>query len=134
MNNLATPSIRVFLVDDYQTVLWGLAKLIQGESPHMQLVGTASNLSETLSGIKQQHPDVVLLDDDLEEDNVLDILPQLIVLDHPRILVLTSEQYSFEFTRQVIAHGACGLLSKDVPATQLLSAIECVYREGRWPG
>lgn len=133
MNNLAIPSIRIFLVDDYQTVLWGLAKLIQGEFPHMQLVGTASNLTEALSGLKQHHPDVVLLDDDLAEENILDILPQLVALGQYSILILTSEQYSPEFTQQIVTLGACGVLSKDVPAAQLLSTIERLYGEDKMP-
>lgn len=132
MNNLAIPSIRVFLVDDYHTVLWGLAKLIKGESPRMRLVGTASNLSQALFSIKHHHPDVVLLDDDLEDGDVMDILPQLVALGHHRIIILTSEQYSLELTKQVIVLGASGVLSKDAPAAQLLSAIECVHREGSW--
>jgi DNA-binding NarL/FixJ family response regulator len=121
-------------VDDYHTVLWGLAKLIKGESPRMRLVGTASNLSQALFSIKHHHPDVVLLDDDLEDGDVMDILPQLVALGHHRIIILTSEQYSLEFTKQVIVLGASGILSKDSPAEQLLSAIECVHREGSWFG
>lgn len=134
MNNLTIPTIRVFLVDDYQTVLWGLAKLIQGESPRMQLVGTAGNLSEALAGLKQHHPDVVLLDDDLVEENVLDYLPQLVAIGQHRILILTSEQYPLEFIRQLIALGASGVLDKDVPAAQLLSAIELVHSAGHMSG
>lgn len=132
MNNLAIPSIRVYLVDDYHTVLWGLAKLIKGESPRMRLVGTASNLSQALFGLKHHHPDIVLLDDDMEDGDVMDMLPQLVALGHHRIIILTSEQYSPEFTKQVIVLGACGVLSKDAPAEQLLAAIECVHREGSW--
>jgi DNA-binding NarL/FixJ family response regulator len=130
VNNVAIQPIHVFLVDDYQTVLWGLAKLIQGEYPRMQLIGTASNLSEALSGLKLHHPDVVLLDDDLVEENILDFLPQLVEVGQHRILILATEQYSLEFTQQLMELGACGVLSKGVPADQLLSAIEHVHTEG----
>lgn len=133
MNNFAVPLIRIFLVDDYQTVLWGLAKLIQGEFPHMQLVGTASNIDDALAGIKQYAPDVVVLDDSLADEDILDILPQFVAIAHQRILILTSEQYSSEFIQQLIALGACGVLNKDVPAAQLLSAIELVNNEGHLP-
>jgi two-component system nitrate/nitrite response regulator NarL len=128
VNNLSIPTIRILLVDDYQTMLWGLAKLIQGESPHMQIVGIASSLNETISGLHLHHPDVVLLDDDLEGEKITDILPQLVALGRHRILVLTSEQYATEFIQQLIVLGASGVVSKDAPAEQLLSVIESISR------
>lgn len=129
MNNLSIPTIRILLVDDYQTMLWGLAKLIECEYPHMQIVGTASNLSETISGLHHHHPDVVLLDENLQGENIADILPQLVALGRHRILVMSSEQYAAEFIQQLIALGASGVVSKDAPAEQLLSVIESISRE-----
>ena len=37
---LAAKPINVMLVDDHQTMLWGLSRLIDGERPRMQVVGT----------------------------------------------------------------------------------------------
>ena len=34
-----SPPIRILLLDDHRSVLWGLEKLIVGEHPRMQVVG-----------------------------------------------------------------------------------------------
>lgn len=130
MDSLASQPILVFLVDDYQTVLWGLANLIKGEYPRMQLIGTASNRSEALSGVVQHRPHVVILDDDLDDESILGFLPNLTALGSHRVLILTSEPYSSELIHQAHASGASGILCKDIPAAQLLHTIECVHYKG----
>lgn len=132
MNDLSAPAIRIFIADNYQSVLWGFTKLIQGEYPHMQLVGTARNACATLQGVAEKLPDVVVLDDALVDIKCLTFLPQLTAFGHHRILILTSQQYSPNFTRDALALGADEVLSKDVPASLLLNAIEYVYHEGHW--
>ena len=37
-----SPTIRILLLDDHRSVLWGLEKLIEGEHPRMQVVGKAT--------------------------------------------------------------------------------------------
>ena len=132
MNDFSAPAIRIFMADNYQIVLWGFNKLIQGEYPRMQLVGTARNACATLKGVAEILPDVVVLDDELVDIKCLDFLPQLTAIGHHRILVLTSQQYSPNFTRDALALGADEVLSKDAPANLLLNAIECLYHESRW--
>jgi two-component system, NarL family, nitrate/nitrite response regulator NarL len=122
--------IEVFLVEDYQPVLRGLAKLIQGEYPRMHLVGTASTHTAALTGIIRQQPDVVLLDHGLGNGGTLDFLSHLAVLGHHRILMLIEPQYSPELGRRAVALGACGVISKEAPAELLLHAIECAHRQG----
>ncbi len=130
MNNLYVPSIRIFIADNYQIVLWGFNKLIQGEYPHMQLVGTARDACATLKGVAEMLPDVLVLDDELVDIKCLDFLPQLTAIGHHSILVLTSQQHSPNFTRDALALGANEVLSKDAPASLLLNAIESVYHKG----
>jgi two-component system, NarL family, nitrate/nitrite response regulator NarL len=136
VNNLATPpinsSIQVFLVDDYPPVLWGLSKLIQGEYPRMNLVGSASSRNATIAGVIQQRPDIILLDYELSNQSSLDFLSQLAVLGRHRILILIGQLYSRELTRQALALGACGVINKESPAELMLCAIESAYNDGCW--
>lgn len=119
-------------MDEYEPVLQGLAKLIQGEYPRMHLVGTATTRGAALIGVIRHKPDVVMLDYGLGNDSTLSFFSQLAVLGHHRILVLIGQQYSPELGRRVIALGACGLIRKEAPAELLLHAIECAYKQGRW--
>ena len=124
--------IQVFLMDEYQPVLHGLTKLIQGEYPRMHLVGTATTRSAALTGVIRHKPDVVVLDYGLGNGSTLNFLSQLAVLGHHRILMLIGEQYSPELGRRVVALGACGVINKEAPAELLLHAIECAYNQGHW--
>ena len=124
--------IQVFLMDEYQPVLQGLAKLIQSEYPRMHLVGTAITHSTTLTGVIRHKPDVVMLDYGLGNDSTLNFLSQLAVLGHHRILMLIGQEYSPELGRRLVALGACGVISKEAPAELLLHTIECVHRQGQW--
>ena len=69
------PSIRVLLVDDHPTVLWGLEKLIDSAKPAMEVVGTATNRADALAAAAQHQPDGAG-DIDLGGDCGLDLLQE----------------------------------------------------------
>ena len=52
MSILATQSIRVLLVDDHRSVLWGLTKLIESARPQLELVDVATCHSEALAAME----------------------------------------------------------------------------------
>lgn len=116
-------AIRIMLVDDHQTMLWGLVKLIESEKPRMEVVGTARTCDEALVKIGSLCPDVILLDLDLGGTSALDILPAL--LSHPasRILIFTGERDQAMLDLAVF-RGARGILHKDASAEHVLKAIE----------
>lgn len=82
-------SIRVLLVDDHRTVLWGLGKLIDSAKPRMHVVGTAVSADEALALAVAERPDVVLLDLDLGGSSGLEILSDLLGRCDAKVLILT---------------------------------------------
>ena len=124
--------IRVFLVDDYAPVLWGLSKLIQGEYPRMILVGTACSCDSAITGVIEHRPDVILLDYNLSNVCGLDFISTLAELGNHRILLLIDHEYSRELSRKAAMLGACGVINKESSADLLLSAIECAHQQGSW--
>ena len=58
-------TIRIMLIDDHQTMLWGLIKLIEREKSRMEMVGTAKSSKEAVEKIGMLCPDVILLNLDL---------------------------------------------------------------------
>jgi DNA-binding NarL/FixJ family response regulator len=128
---LAEKTIRVMLIDDHKTMLWGLARLIEGENSRMEVVGTASNCDEALAQIGQLAPDVILLDLDLGGKCSLDILPALLANGVSRALILTGtrEQATLDLA---VLRGARGVVRKDASAEQVLKAIEKVHQGELW--
>lgn len=120
---LLKKTIRVMLVDDHQTMLWGLTKLIENEKPRMEVVATARTCEEALSKIGMLSPDVILLDLDLDGTSSLEILPTLLLNSSSRVLIFTGERQ--QATLDLAVHrGARGILRKDASAEQVLKAIE----------
>lgn len=116
-------TIRVLLVDDHQTMLWGLVRLIESEKPRMEVVGTAQTGPQALEKIAQLNPDVVLLDLDLGSSSALDLLPALKSYPLSRILIFTGERDQEKLDTAVF-QGARGILRKDASAEHVLKAIE----------
>lgn len=122
--------IRVLLVDDHRSVLWGLERLIDGEKPRMEVVGKATNCADALALSKQTHPDVVVLDLDLAGKSGSDIIPAL-VQDGARVLVLTGTKDP-ALTQHSILRGALGLVHKEESAETILTAITKVHAGELW--
>src|SRR5687768_17607475 len=114
--------INVLLVEDHKCVLWGLEKLIAGESPKLRVAGKASTTAEALAAAAQVKPDVILLDLDLNGEMSLDVLPELLRTSDAKVLILTGTRDP-ELRRRAMLAGARGLISKSEDAAILLRAI-----------
>jgi DNA-binding NarL/FixJ family response regulator len=124
-------TIRVLLVEDHQTMLWGLQKLIDAEKPRMQVAGTASTCPEALERAAQMAPDVILLDLDLGGVSMIDFVPELLANGLSRVLVLTAAHQT-DTLDLAVRRGARGILHKEVSAGQVIKAIEKVHRGELW--
>ena len=127
----STTPIRVLLVDDHKIILWGLERLIEGEQPHMQVIGKASNKTEVFAFLKLSKPDVILMDIDLNGDNSLDFLEELLQESQARVLVLTASQDPLVHQRAIIK-GASGVVLKSENAEVILRAIQYVHDGELW--
>ena len=123
--------IRILLVDDHKSMLWGLERLIESENPHMQVIGKATNKIEVFAFLKLSKPDIVLLDLDLNGENSLDFLEELLQESQARVLVLTASQDPVVHQRAII-NGASGVVIKSENADVILRAIKYVHAGELW--
>jgi DNA-binding NarL/FixJ family response regulator len=114
--------VRVLLVDDQPAMLRGLQLLIDGEIPHMRVVGTGIDRREALLHTLALQPDVVVLDLDLAGDQALDFLPELLTLSPARVLVFTGSRDA-DLHARALREGATAVVSKEETADVLLKAI-----------
>ena len=127
----AQQPIRVMLIDDHPTLLWGLEKLINAETPRMNVIATARNAEEALACLAHETPDVVLLDLDLDGQSGLTLLPALLHERRTRVLILTGERQQ-NILDQAVQKGARGILRKDASAEHVLKAIEKTHEGELW--
>jgi two-component system, NarL family, nitrate/nitrite response regulator NarL len=119
-------TIRIFLVDDHKTMLWGLERLIQAEAPAFALVGTASDGTEATAQCAALAPDIVLLDLDLKGSSSLDFLPALVANGSTRVVILSANRDQATLAAAVKL-GARGVVSKEAPTDDVLAAIRKVH-------
>jgi DNA-binding NarL/FixJ family response regulator len=123
--------IRVFIIDDHRSILWGLERLIESGKPSMQVVGTATNGTEALKIIDDAAPDLILLDIGLGEESGIDAIPGLLARTRAKILVLTGIRDESIHDKAVLA-GASGVVEKEAPAETILAAIQKVHEGQLW--
>jgi two-component system nitrate/nitrite response regulator NarL len=121
------PHIRIFIIDDHPTIVWGLERLIESEAPRMVAVGKAASCGAAMTQIEKACPDVVLLDLDLGEESGLDAIPALLAKSSARILVLTGLRDTAVHEAAIRA-GALGVVGKEIAPGQLLETIARVHR------
>lgn len=124
-------TIRILLVDDHKTMLWGLERLIQAEAPAFTLVGAADDAAGAVARCAALEPDIVLLDLDLKGSSSLDVLPQLLQNGRTRVVILSANRDQATLVAAVRL-GARGVVSKEAPTDDVLAAIRKVHGGELW--
>lgn len=113
---------RVLLVDDSVAVLWGLAKLIQGEYPRMTVIGAVASADDALVYCDLE-PHVTLLDIDLRGASSLGFIPEIRARSRGQVLVFSGVR-DVRVHGRALALGATAVIGKDAPGAMVLRAIE----------
>lgn len=124
-------TIRILLVDDHKTMLWGLERLIQAEGDAFQLVGSASDGIQATALCAEFTPDIVLLDLDLKGSSSIDFLPALLENGKTRVVILSANRDQATLAAAVKA-GARGVVSKEAPTDDVLAAVKKVHGGELW--
>ena len=123
--------IKIILVDDHRSVLWGLEKLIEGEYPRMHVVGTATTLAEAMRLLENTSPDVIVMDIDLNGESGISAIPKIIAQSTAKVLVLTGSRDHSLHDAAILA-GAKGVVAKGEDAITILKAIEKIASGEIW--
>ena len=117
--------IRVMLVSDHKTWLWGLEQLLAGAQPAMQVVASSTEIDSALLLARTLCPDVIVLDADLGCSGgacAIDYLPQLLGNGVSRALLFSGTQDQTACGRAVRS-GARAVVGKETPVKQMVDAI-----------
>jgi DNA-binding NarL/FixJ family response regulator len=124
-----TEKIRIVLADDHPIVLDGLRNLIRAE-PDFELVGEAASGLSALKIIRDQRPDVAVLDISMPELNGI-VLSRRLAGEMPglRLLVLTLHE-DRAYLNQALEAGVRGYVLKRSAVENLVQAIRAVMVGG----
>jgi two-component system response regulator NreC len=119
------PKIRIVLVEDHAILREGLKALIELESD-FDVVGEFCSVDESLDGIRNLQPDIVVTDLGLPGRSGIELLSEIKRLSPmTRKLVLTAHENE-EYIRAALNAGAEGYVLKDANSAELMLGIRTV--------
>jgi two-component system, NarL family, invasion response regulator UvrY len=122
--------MKILLVDDHQLVRSGLRNLLTSVAD--TLIVEAANGREAFARLRQDRPDLVLLDLNLPGIGGLELLRRMLLEDKAtRILVLSMHAEPL-YVARAMELGARGYLSKNASAEELLTAVRRVTEGSRY--
>lgn len=118
---------KVFIVDDHYMVIEGIRSLLQNEK-NIEWMGHAMNAGSCLAFLKQQLPDVILMDISMPDKSGIELCKE--VKDkHPSVFIIGLSTFNQQsFIQKMMDNGASGYLLKNASREELIEGIETVMR------
>lgn len=123
---VANGSIKVFLADDSQQIRERVNALLG--AAHMDVVGQGATPDGCIAGILASHPDVVVLDVQLEGGSGLQVLKAVRTVDPEVAFVVFSNNSAPAYRKRYLHEGAVGFLDKSTEFEQLAHAVASAGR------
>ena len=120
---------RVLIVDDHSAAREGLAVRITSQ-PDLEVCAQAADAAEAMKLVETSHPDVVVVDIQLEVGSGFDLV-EWIKLHHGSIGILVWSMYSDTiYAERALRAGALGYINKQQATSRIVEAIRRV-RDGK---
>jgi DNA-binding NarL/FixJ family response regulator len=118
---VARTPIRVALVDDYDVVLMGLARMFDDYRDRVVIVEIDAN-----EAVEDQ-VDIVLYDSFAQPESDRDEISVLVASPRARKVVVYTWNFHPELVDSAKRRGAAGYISKTLPARELVAALEAIH-------
>lgn len=119
--------IKVFIVDDHYMVIEGIRSLLQNEKD-IEWTGHAMNAASCLAFLKQQLPDVILMDINLPDQSGIELCKEVRLI-YPSIFVIGLSTFNQQsFIQKMMDNGASGYVLKNATQEELTEAIGAVVK------
>jgi DNA-binding NarL/FixJ family response regulator len=118
-------AIKVFIVDDHYMVIEGIRSLLQDEKG-IEWTGHAMNADSCLAFLKQQLPDVILMDINLPDLSGIDLCRE-VRQKYPGVFIIGLSTFNqLSFIEKMMDSGASGYILKNATKVELKEAILAV--------
>jgi two-component system, LytTR family, response regulator len=111
--------LRALIIDDEAHMRDSLTRLLARHCPQVTVAGTAGTVAAGITAIQELHPDLVLLDIQLEDGTGFDLLNALPSIDFKVIFITAYDQYAL----QAFRFSAVDYLLKPVNPEMLAEAV-----------
>ena len=122
---MATPLIRVLVVDDFEPFRRLVAKVLQRQ-PELQIICEVSDGLEAVQKAEEMQPDLVLLDIGLPSLNGIEAAQRIRELSPKSKILFVSQETSSDLVQGALASGGSGYVLKMNARNELLTAVNAV--------
>lgn len=119
-------AIRVLIADDHKMVREGIKQLLEFDGT-IEVIGQAGDGKECLECLKEQLPDVLLLDINMPDMNGIEVLRYIREKNIDINVLILTVHNEVEYLVNAVDIGVDGYLLKDSEANELKKAILTVY-------
>lgn len=120
-------AIKLFIVDDHYMVIEGIHSFLKNER-NIEWMGHATNAASCLAFLKNQTPDVILMDISLPDKSGIDLCIE-VKATYPGIQILGLSTFNQQsFIEKIINNGASGYVLKNASQQELMEAIHTVVK------
>lgn len=91
--------MNVIIIDDEQEAIRCIKQLLNIFCPQVSICGTANNINESISIIKNQKPDLVIVDVELQNENGFSLLEKFPERDFQVVFMALNESYALQALR-----------------------------------
>lgn len=120
-------AIKVFIVDDHYMVIEGIRSILQNEK-ELEWAGHAMNASSCLAFLKQQLPDVILMDINMPDKSGIDLCKE-VKEKYPSVFIIGLSTFNQQsFIQKMMDNGASGYVLKNATQEELMEGIETVMK------
>ena len=118
-------AIKVFITDDHYMVVEGIRSLLLLEKG-IEWMGHAMNAASCMAYLRQQQPDVLLLDINLPDKSGIDLCKE-IKEKYPDIQILGLSSFNQQsYIQKMIQNGASGYLLKNASQEEIVKSMKAV--------
>jgi two-component system invasion response regulator UvrY len=126
-------TIRVLLVDDHELVRTGIRRLLE-DFDDIEIIAEAENGEEAINLVRQDKPDVILMDVNMPGIGGLEATRKLLQIHDDMKIIVVTMHVEEPFPTRLLKAGATGYLTKGCAVTEIVDAIRTVHKGKRFIG
>ena len=123
--------ITVLVVDDHELVRTGICRMLEDQTD-IQVIGQAESGEEAITIVRQQHPNVVLLDVNMPGIGGVETTRRLLQTAPDTKVLAVSGLAEEPYPSLLLKAGARGYITKGAPITEMVRAIKKVMQGGKY--
>lgn len=122
---------KIFIVDDHYMVIEGIRSLLQNEKG-IEWSGHAMSADSCLAFLKQQQPDVILMDINMPDKSGIDLCRE-VKEKYPSVFIIGLSTFNQQsFVQRMMENGASGYVLKNATRDEILDAVHTVMKGKTW--